>query len=38
MESTLFAELLASVVEADEILDGTRAPSREIHVNPVQDT
>jgi putative transcriptional regulator len=36
MDNTFFAELMGSVVEADEILKGTRAPSRELHISPVQ--
>lgn len=36
MDNTLFAELMGSVVEADEILKGQRTPARELHVSPFQ--
>jgi putative transcriptional regulator len=36
MDKNLFAELMGSVAEADEILRGERAPSREMHVSPVE--
>ncbi|WP_367344817.1 NadS family protein [Stenotrophomonas bentonitica] len=36
MDNTLFAELMGSVAQADEILQGKRAPSRVLHVSPVQ--
>lgn len=36
MDKNLFAELMGSVAEADEILKGQRSPSRETHINPVE--
>lgn len=36
MDNNLFAELMGSVSEADEILKGERSPSREIHISPVE--
>lgn len=36
MDNQLFAELMGSVTEARAILDGTRAPSREFHISPVE--
>lgn len=36
MDKTVFAELMGSVAEADEILKGNQVPSRELHVSPVQ--
>lgn len=36
MHKTVFAELMGSVAEADEILKGNQVPSRELHVSPVQ--
>ena len=36
MDKNLFAELMGSVSEADEILKGERSPSREIHISPVE--
>jgi len=36
MDKNLFAELMGSVSEADAILKGERAPSREFHVSPLE--
>lgn len=36
MDNNLFAELMGSVSEADEILKGERSPSREFHIKPVE--
>jgi len=36
MDSKLFAELMGSVSEADKILKGERAPSRERRISPVE--
>ncbi|MGY8563477.1 NadS family protein [Stenotrophomonas rhizophila] len=36
MDNTLFAELMGSVAEADDILKGKRAPARELRVSAVQ--
>ena len=36
MDKNLFAELMGSVSEANEILKGERSPSRELHVSPVE--
>lgn len=36
MDKNLFAELIGSVSEANEILKGERSPSRELHVSPVE--
>ncbi len=36
MDNTLFAELMGSVLEADEILKGKRKPSRETLISPVE--
>ncbi len=36
MDNHLFAELMGSVTEANEILKGERSPSRERHVSPME--
>ena len=36
MYNHLFAELMGSVTEANEILKGERSPSRERHVSPME--
>lgn len=36
MEKGLFNDLLESVQQADGIVKGKRAPSREFHINPLQ--
>ncbi|KRG71607.1 NadS family protein [Pseudoxanthomonas dokdonensis] len=36
MDKNLFAELMGSVSEANEILKGERSPSREVYINAVE--
>lgn len=36
MDNSLFAELMGSVVEADQILAGKRSASREIHISAIE--